>query len=749
MLVKFLEGTSSGTVSQLVAQVNGQVHAQIAGIGVTVLKVPAGQALQAAATLTASVGVEYAEPNYVAYALVTNPNDPSWGSQYGPVRIQAPLAWDITTGASSVVIAVVDTGVDLDHPDLAAKIVAGYDFVNNDSSAQDDQGHGTHVAGIAAAASNNGVGIAGVSWGARIMPVKVLDSNGSGSYSNVASGIIWAADNGAKVINLSLGGSGGSAALEDAVNYAYGRGALVVAAAGNSGASGVLYPAAYANAVAVAATDASDNVASFSTYGSEVEVAAPGVSIYATYLNDTYASLSGTSMATPHVAGVAAVLAGQTGFGTPAAIRAALQATALDRGATGRDQNYGYGIVQLRDALQYTPGPTTPTPTKTPSPPAGFPFSDDFESGNFGAGWTTFVTEEGRVRVASGYPYQGTYSLLLDDSVSGSQYSTAAAVLTVNLAGQTQVDLEFWWREFNDENHSEDGVFISADNGGTWYRVLSFNGGPNAYQRALIDIDAAAAANGLTLNSSFQIKFQFRDNYPIATDGYAIDNVSVRVGSVPTITPTPTITFTPAPTSTPNSSCAAALAVLDADVSNLSPSAQHTGDEVLVKFDPGASEATVQAYVDAFGAQISGELAELGVMVLKVPAGQVDTVAAGLNQLGMVEFAEPNYIARAFDTVPNDPSWSTQYGPANIQGPPAWDLTIGSTSAVIAVVDTGVDLNHPDLANKIVGGCDFVNRDDTAQDDNGHGTHVAGIAAAASNNGIGITGVSWGARVMP
>ncbi len=762
ILVKFLDELPADTINQLVAQVNGQVHAQISGIGVTMLKVPAGEALQAAGILNTQEGVEYAEPNYLAYAMDTTPNDPSWSSQYGPNRIQAMQAWDITTGSTSIVLAVVDTGVDLDHPDLASKIVAGYDFANGDNNAQDDNGHGTHVAGIAAAASNNGVGIAGVSWGARIMPVKVLDANGSGSYSNIASGVIWAADNGAKVINLSLGGSSSSSAMEDAINYAYNAGVAIFAAAGNSGSAGVLYPAAYANAIAVAATDSSNNVASFSTYGPEVEVAAPGVSIYATYLNDTYASLSGTPMATPHVAGVAAVLAGQSGFGTPAAIRAALQATALDRGAAGWDQNYGYGIVQLHSALLYTSGPTTPTPTKTPSPPASFPFSDDFESSNLGSGWTTYITEEGRVRVAGGYPYQGTYSLLLDDSVSGSSYSTSAAILTLNLSGQNEVELEFWWREFSDENHVEDGVFISADSGGTWYRVLSFNGGTSTYQRALIELDVVAATNGIALNDHFQIKFQFRDNYSIATDGYSIDNVNVQVGTIPTNTPTPsqtliptqtltpTQTFTPGPTNTPNSSCAAALALAGDGLGNSSPSsAEHTEDSVLVKFDENTSEAIIAFYVDAFGAEVSGELSELGVMVLKVPAGEVDTVVSNLNQLSSVEFAEPNYIARAFDTVPNDPSWSPQYGPRNIQGPQAWDLTTGSSSVTIAVIDTGVDLNHPDLSAKVIGGCDFVNRDDVAQDDNGHGTHVAGIAAAASNNGVGIAGVSWGARVMP
>ncbi|MFQ5409969.1 MAG: S8 family serine peptidase, partial [Anaerolineales bacterium] len=247
--------------------------------------------------------------------------------------------------------------------------VGGCDFVNRDDTAQDDNGHGTHVAGIAAAASNNGIGIAGVSWGARVMPVKVLSASGSGSYQDVASGIIWAADNGANVINLSLGGSSPSGVLENAVNYATNRGVLVVASAGNSGNSTPNYPAAYANAFAVAATDSSNNRASFSTFGGFVDIAAPGVSIYSTYFDDTYASLSGTSMSAPHVSGAAALLYSYSQYlDTAAEIRTALESTALDLGSAGWDQYYGHGLIQLHAALLFDPTNVTPTPTPQPSP---------------------------------------------------------------------------------------------------------------------------------------------------------------------------------------------------------------------------------------------------------------------------------------------------------------------------------------------------------------------------------------------
>ncbi|MBF8282297.1 MAG: Peptidase S8 protein [Anaerolineales bacterium] len=388
VVVKFSPRASAKAVQHSLSAANARTLdvAALAPLGVKILKVPVNQ----------SPAVEFAEPNYLVQIADTLPNDPGWSSQYGPINIQAPQAWDITTGSSSVVIAVIDTGVDLGHPDLAAKIWnnpgetgggkatngldddgdgyvdnwRGWDFVNGDNTPQDDLGHGTHVAGIAAAASNNGVGIAGVAWGARVMALKVLNSGGGGSDSNVAAAMMWAADHGARVINLSLGG-GPSSLMEDAVNYAYVHGVTVVAAAGNAGSLGVLYPAAYDNALAVASTNASNNRSSFSNYGPEIDLAAPGSSIYSTYWNggSTYATLSGTSMATPHVAGVAALLAGLPQFDTPDKIRIAMETTALDLGDPGWDQFYGFGLVQARNALLFDPSTITPTPTPPPPIP--------------------------------------------------------------------------------------------------------------------------------------------------------------------------------------------------------------------------------------------------------------------------------------------------------------------------------------------------------------------------------------------
>lgn len=312
VIVQFKAGTPAVARTMILQNHGLSIKGAIFGTDVLVVQGRGKSVPDLVAALGLNPNVVYAEPDYIAMVDFV-PNDPGWSNQWGPQKIADPQAWDVTQGSSGVMIGVVDTGVDLTHPDLAAKVRAdlGYNFVNNTTSAQDDNGHGTHVAGIAAAITNNNTGVAGGCPGCSIVPVKVLDANGSGTYSAVASGIRYAADQGVKVINLSLGGSSRSRTLEDAVNYANGKGVLLACAAGNNNTSARNYPAYYTACVAVAATDQNDNKASFSTYGSWVDTSAPGVSIYSTYLNGTYQSLSGTSMATPHVAGLAGLLFSQ------------------------------------------------------------------------------------------------------------------------------------------------------------------------------------------------------------------------------------------------------------------------------------------------------------------------------------------------------------------------------------------------------------------------------------------------------
>lgn len=371
VLVRFKPTTSPGKINELMRETHAEVASEINHLGVYLLTVPKGGVETSISTLRRSKEILLAEPNYYVYADDTFPNDPSLGFQYGLTNIRAPQGWDLSTGATWVTIAVIDTGVDLAHPDLAYKTIAGYDFVNNDTVPQDDNGHGTHVAGIAAAMSNNGEGIAGVSWGANIMPLKVLNSAGSGTYANVAAAIVWATDHGAQVINMSLGGPSPSSTLENAVNYAYSKGMVQVAAAGNSGSGSVLYPAKYAPVIAVAATDQMNSRANFSNYGPEVDLAAPGDSIYSLYPGGGYGYRSGTSMATPFVSGLAAILIGLPNNYDAGLVEFQMESTALDLGATGWDTYYGAGLIQMDQAIKLA-SPPTPTPSSTPTSTATF-----------------------------------------------------------------------------------------------------------------------------------------------------------------------------------------------------------------------------------------------------------------------------------------------------------------------------------------------------------------------------------------
>ncbi len=286
--------------------------------------------------------VVYAEPNYV-YKMSVDPNDSRYSSLYGMRQIDAPQAWDVQTGDKSIIVGVIDTGVDTDHSDLKANIwrnpgesgdgkennkidddgngfvddYRGWDFNNDDNNPFDDNDHGTHVSGSIGAVGNNGKGVVGVCWNVSIMPLKFLAGNGSGTTDDAVGAIIYGANMGAKVLSNSWGGGGKSQALEDAIKFAHQKGVLFVAAAGNDFSNNdkaPTYPANYEvpNVVSVAANTSSDQLAGFSNYGKKtVELSAPGNNIFSTVARGQYASLSGTSMATPHVSGAAALVLSQ------------------------------------------------------------------------------------------------------------------------------------------------------------------------------------------------------------------------------------------------------------------------------------------------------------------------------------------------------------------------------------------------------------------------------------------------------
>jgi YVTN family beta-propeller protein len=333
------------------------------------LAVPSGEEESSAARLASRSDVLFAEPDYLYYVTETIPNDPLYSRyQWSLPHIRANLGWDRTIGSTQVVIGVVDTGVDLDHPEFAGKIVGGIDTVNNDFDAQDDRGHGTHVASIAAALGDNHTGISGVNWNARIMPIKVLNSAGSGSSSQVAAGITWAADNGADILNMSLSGSNSSSIVGNAIQYAYERGVLLIAAAGNSYTEGnqTSYPAAYDHVIGVAAVNDTDGHASYSNSGTYVDVAAPGgdpsgptdedsrhwiAGAYWRGAGFSYALLSGTSQAAPQVAGLAGLLLALDSSLTPDQLTQIITRSAVDVQSPGRDLFSGYGRIDIAAAL--------------------------------------------------------------------------------------------------------------------------------------------------------------------------------------------------------------------------------------------------------------------------------------------------------------------------------------------------------------------------------------------------------------
>jgi subtilisin family serine protease len=366
LLVRFDPGTPQADIAQTVAAAGGQIETSAGDTGYVKVSAGSRSAADVQDRLAGLPVVSDVGPNTIRHAAAV-PNDPNYGAQSSYLQaMHLPDAWNTVTGNDNMIMAIVDSGVQLNHPDLVGRLVPGYDFVNNDPDPSDDFGHGTMVAGIAAASTNNGRGVAGATWAGKIMPIKVLDSRGSADDENIALGIKWAVDHGASVINLSLGGPGeGTGILQTYVNYATSRNVVVVAAAGNDGDKSVAeataphYPAACVGVISVGATDAAGNHASFSSYGNWVDVVAPGetretpsaVGITTTMRGSSYGSGSGTSFSSPLVAGVAFLMRSADPNASQATISNRLIASARDLGAPGFDQYFGAGMVDATAAL--------------------------------------------------------------------------------------------------------------------------------------------------------------------------------------------------------------------------------------------------------------------------------------------------------------------------------------------------------------------------------------------------------------
>ena len=488
----------------------------------------------------------------------------------------AQAAWDAPQGygSASVVIAIIDTGVDSSHPDL--RQVAGWDYGDNDSNPHDNSaqaGHGTACAGVAAAISNNGLGTAGIAGGVSIMPLKVANSAGSMTFSAVANAILHAGDNGADIASLSLGAAiSNDPTTSSAIAYSYGLGVTILAATANSNASSIDYPANHAQVMGVGAASPCGERKRSSSSSSEVN---PGVftdpngytcdgerwwgSNYGTNTQDAAGAVdviaptilpttdiqggagydpsnyslwfNGTSCSTPYAAGVCALIVSANPSFTPDQVRTRLVSTCDDvtsvESAAGWDRYSGYGMVNAAAAVA---GGGGGGPTY-----ASLPYTTGFESGSLDASWTTVLGAEGRILVTTANgPYAGSRHLTLDDSLDGGAYSQNEARLHLDLSGLSQVDLTFAWKEFGDETHAQDGVYFSDNGGASFVKVHDLNGGSttnNVWQVIPLDLDALAAGAGLSLSSTFVIEFQQYDNYAIATDGFAFDAITVEEGT--------------------------------------------------------------------------------------------------------------------------------------------------------------------------------------------------------------------------
>ncbi|WP_246167615.1 S8 family serine peptidase [Propionivibrio limicola] len=349
LLVQPRAGLSDAEFDKILKPHGGKQVGKIDKINVRIVQLPANASEKAiAALLKHNKHIKFAERDMLVKAEGTA-NDPYFGSAWHLPKINAPVAWDSSQG-SNVTIAILDSGVDPSHPDLAGKLVAGWNFFDNNSNTSDVYGHGTKVAGAAAAATNNSTGVAAVATGASIMPVRVAGTDGYGSWSAIASGLTWAADHGARVANLSFYGVETSSSAVSAAQYMKSKGGLVVTSAGNYGTEATIAPSD--SMITVSATDTADVKTSWSSYGSFVDVAAPGAGIWSTVNGGSYAAVSGTSFASPVTAGVVALMMAANPGLAAAEVQKRLYASALDLGTSGFDKYYGNGRVDAAAAVQ-------------------------------------------------------------------------------------------------------------------------------------------------------------------------------------------------------------------------------------------------------------------------------------------------------------------------------------------------------------------------------------------------------------
>ena len=502
ILVKFSDGVDikGAKVKSLLESVNGSItdkNKEMQKLEILTIKIPDNANVKQVVQAFSHRGdgtVEFAEPNGI-FLLQVTPNDPYYGNEWHLAKTQASKAWDTTQCSSNVTIAIIDTGVDTTHPDLASKAVPGWNFYDNNADTSDVYGHGTAVAGTAVAATNNSTGVAAFGWDCKLMPIRISATNGSGSSSAMANALVWAADHGARVANISYQVTT-SSSVSTAAKYFQSKGGVVTIAAGNY--STLHTNPDNLNVLTVVATTSTDALASFSDYGSDIDVAAPGSGIYTTNRGGVYGSWSGTSFSAPVTAGIAALVIAANPALTGAQAQDIVKTSADDLGATGWDATYGWGRVNAASAVAMATASVLPPDTTAPAVSITSPSGDATVFGTS----TVTVNATDAVGVA-------TTTLKVDGVVIGTDLTAPYS---------------FSWNTALYANGSHTLIATATDvagNVGTSTGVtVNVN---NVLDTTAPDVTITAPLEGATVSGSVPITFTVSDNIKVGAGTLKID----------------------------------------------------------------------------------------------------------------------------------------------------------------------------------------------------------------------------------